>query len=372
MTISSPERTGPETRPFTSRVSLEQICDAPRGDMNTYGATPLDRVATLTQQLELRLDLQELTYRAIPEDTPIEVYSYIHSIFTRRFNKRGEANEENFVTSLHYADYQECLDPEVIDIVDRARLGCASPAELLLVREELGIRSTELACLSHPYGTNIEMLDEMRFAIEYAVSLYGGEYFEEPETIYCVKEAIDGLDGVPDFTKGVLMTRKSTLGVLDDGTVIKERSSFVLRTDEASGFDQTIIKRLQVELTKDPTMDWMKWLIDEGNLDMIAADLLDSDDFTRAIPVSSTAYAFHGETTRQVYETVDESRTERAEEFRRGSPAMNAVLTNDDELELHRSQQQGFSKEDVAMMEEEILDVEAMRTIDRSGSYRGL
>lgn len=372
MTISSPERTGPETRPFTSRVSLEQICDAPRGDMNAYGATPLDRVATLTQQLELRLDLQELTYRGIPDDAPLEVYSYIHSIFIRRFNKRGEANEENFVTSLYYADYQECLDPEVVEIVDLARFGQASPAELLLVREQLGIRSIELACLSHPYGANIEMLDEMRFAIEYAISIYGGEYFKEPETIYCVKEAIDVLDGVPDFTNGVLMTRKSTLGVLDDGTVIKERSSFVLRTDEASGFDQTIIKRLQTELMKDPAMDWMKWLIQEGNLDMISAVLLNSNDFSRAIPVSSTAYAFHSETTRRVYETVKESRTERAEEFRRGSPAINAVLTNDDELGLHRSQQQGFSKENVAMMEEDILDEEAMRTINRSGSYRDL
>lgn len=366
--ISSLEHTGLEAHPFTSRVSLERIRDAPKGEMSTYSATPLDRVATLTQQLDLRVDLQEPTYRNIPNDAPFEVYAYIHSLFIQRFNKRGEANEENFITSLHYGDYRECLDPEVVEIVDRARFGHASPAELLLVREQLGIRSIELACQSHPYGTNIEMLDEMRFAIEYAVSLYGGEYFEEPETIYCVKEAIDEIDDMPDFTNGVLMTRKSTLGVLDDGTVIKERSSFVLRTDEASGFDQTIIKRLQAELIKDPAIDWMEWLIKEGNLDMIAADLLDNNDFLRAIPVSTTAYAFHSETTRQVYETLDQTRVDRIEKYRYSSPEMYRLLMG--ETAVHLAQQIAIGIERKKTMAIRILDEKALKMINPFGSHK--
>lgn len=373
---SSPEHSELGVCPLTSRVAIEEILAAPKGEMRTHGATPLDRVATLAQQLELRLDLQELTYRNIPDGAPFAINVYIHDIFTRRFNRRGEANEDNFVTSLHHSDYGELLEPAVVAMVDRARHGLASPAELLLVREQLGTRSIELACLTHPYGTNIDvLLDDMRFAIEYAVMLYEGEYFHAPETIYCVKEAVDEFSDMPDFTNGVLMTRKRTMGKLSDGTVIKERSSFVLRTDEASGFDQSILKRLQAELAQDRTLDWKKWLVEEGYVDMLAADLLASDDYTRAIPVSTTAYAFNPETTRQVYSAIAQAHTELIEEYRQQRPEMYDILYGEHYKECraeHLAEQVRLKVHKNRTMQIELLDEEAIRVINSSGSYTKL
>lgn len=335
----SPERSRP---PSVSRLyipELEYILEAPKGEIETYGATPLDRMVTLTQQIEVRIRLQGLTY-GIFGDTPLEVADYIHRTFAKRFASRGEANEENFITALHYEDYESILNEDELAIVERARFGKASPAELILVRELLQMKSIELACLTHPYAENIgETLEEMHFAVKYATELFGGEYFDEPETIFKVKESLADTSLVADLSRGVLMTRKRTTGMLADGTYIRERSSFVLRTDPESGFDQAIIARLDEAIEEDPTLDWKTWLIDNENIDVLADQLLDCGGSSRVIAISTTIYAFNKKTAELVAHKKQKKDAEHLMEVGAESPELFDALYNHlDEHRLHQAE----------------------------------
>jgi len=315
---------------------FDAIREAPKGEIKSYGATPLDRMTTLAQQIDVRTDLQELTYRDIPDDVPMEVIDYVHRTFAKRFDKRAEANEENFTTGLNYEEYETLFGPDELDMIERARFGFASPAELILVRELLQMKSIELACLTHPYGKNIDpLLAEMRMSVWYAVDLYGGEYYDDPEPIFKVKESLNDTPKIADLSKGVLMTRKRTIGVLPDGTLIKERSSFVLRTDPASSFDQTIIEKLAVELEEDPTLDWMQWLEDNANIGALADALLKSDSFSLAIPISSTIYAFNKHTETLVADKKEAKYKERMLQLSATEPeSFNAIFTNREQHQM--------------------------------------
>ncbi len=349
---------------------LEAARIAPKGEPETYGATPLNQSRTLTQQLELTLALQEMVYRDVPEDVPEAVFDYVHTTFARRFRGRADANEENYFSALRSKEYfspEEIADRDtkrllMIDnavgketqgalrsvfgfvrralgrrvkevqsrparsaghgeeygrslfkqseymhhaealthMIDRAELGIASAAELLLVRDAMGIRSVELACLTHPYGSRIDpLLEEMREVTRQNVELLGGTYYEKPETRYRAKELIlDPETGEESLEQGILMTRKRTVGYLPDGTIIRERSSFVLRTDVLASHDPAALARMQaVDCTKD---GWQDELIKAGNIESWVEGLLKNDEFSTAIPISTTIYAYNEATAQEV------------------------------------------------------------------------
>lgn len=332
----SKERFVPPYLTKRDRPELGAILVAPKGEVDTYGATPLDRILTLAQQIQTRISLQELTYRDLPDDVPLEIIDYVHRTFAKRFDARGEANEENFTTALNYECYDQFLNEAELAMVERGRLGHASAAELLLIQDMLGMKSIELACLTHPHGTHIEILDEMRSAAQFAIELFDGEYYADPEPIFKVKESLNDTSKLPDLSKGVLMTRKRTMGRLPDGTIIKERSSFVLRTDPESGFDQAIVARLKDELGQDPTLDWMAWLVDEAGLDTLAKHLLDNDAFSLAIPISTTTYAFNKGIEALVAKQKELEGDERRKVLSMTTPELyEAVFNNQD---LHRAE----------------------------------
>jgi hypothetical protein len=301
---------------------LEQSSLLPSGEPFTYGATPLDRMTTLQQQLELALSLQELTYRDIPEDVPIEIIDYVHTTFATRFHGRGEANEENYMTSLQSS---EDFGDEEQAMFRRAELGKASPSELLVTRNLKGIRSVELACLTHPYGKRIDpLLNEMRESVRQHVELLHGTYIENPDTRYRVKEVVGYVKGEEKLDKGVLMTRKRTIGEMPDGTVIRERSSFVLRLDGQSPLTETELSRLNdVNLSKP---HWQDELVTTANLDTVASMLLEMDEYSLAIPVSTTIYAFNAETTEAVARNEAHKAAKRKAQFAKEHPILAAAM----------------------------------------------
>jgi hypothetical protein len=296
--------------------------ELPCGEPMTYGATPLDRMTTLQQQLELAINLQELTYRDIPDDVPLEIIDYVHSTFVSRFHSRGEANEENYMTSLSKG---EEYDQDVQAMFERGEHGKASASELLLTRYLRGIRSVELACLTHPYGKRIDpLLAEMRSTVQQHAELLGGVYFDEPETRYRVKEILSFDNGEKRFDKGLLMTRKRTLGYMPDGTVIRERSSFVLRLDNQSPFTEAEIEALSnVDLSRP---DWQDELVKVGNLNNVVAMLLEMDEYSLAIPISTTIYAYNLETARVIEERNAKELARRRAKFAREHPFLSAAM----------------------------------------------
>ncbi len=293
------------TGPFYSLDSdllvLSEI--APKGEDLTFGATPLDRPLTMGSQKRIRLELHKLLL-SIPDGTPLSIASYIRDTFDIRFSNRAKANDENFMTALRY-DALPVLDLRLSAIVERARLGAASPAELLLVRDLLGIRSIELACLTHPYGEHEESLAAMHKAVSYAVDLLGGKLDDSSEPRFRVKEAVsdEGLaleEGDLSIPAGLLMTRKKTLATLPDGTIVRERSSFVLRTDKDSRFYKefgeegvAMMRMIQMEegLVQEKLLEPYKEFIEE---------LSTSKKKKNAISMSSTIYAYNPTTAREV------------------------------------------------------------------------
>lgn len=282
---------------------LEKIENSPKGERYTYGATPLDRFVTAAEQEKVHTTLQSLTYKIEP-GVPMQVAAYVHDSFSRRFFGRVDANNENFITRL-VTDYETKFSPELIQMIDNGRLGEASPAELLLVRDLLGIRSVELACLTHPYGENIKKyLEVMRTAVEIAIADFDGEYYgKNKKERFRIKDIVG--EDEPELlidgqAPGLFMTRKRDIGKLPDGTKIRERSSFVLRIDEQS--------QLRAMLG-DEAIEELKAIVklsgdeQENALEKYHAVLkafLDLDQFSEAIPLSTTIFAFNEETALKV------------------------------------------------------------------------
>ncbi|MGH7217976.1 MAG: hypothetical protein ACREGE_00820 [Candidatus Microsaccharimonas sp.] len=309
---------------FVVTEILEQSSQLPKGEPYGYGATPLDRMATLGSQRELALTLQGYTL-SIPEDVPLSVADYVHRTFMERFYGRAEANEENYTTSLRTKE--DYADNEAIQaMIERGELGHASPTELLILRDLLGIRSVELACVTHPYGERIEMLQEMREVVAQHVIQYGGRYDPDPSTRFRVKEVIGRAEGDTSLTNGLLMTRKRTLATLPDGTTIRERSSFVLRTDEQSLLNKEDIAALKTVDLSQP--DCQDKLVEAAHLDEMARILLKSDFFSQAIPISTTIYAFNEATANEIHERDHAQLLERRAEFAKQYPVLAAAAQN--------------------------------------------
>ncbi|MEO6109988.1 MAG: hypothetical protein ABIP50_03200 [Candidatus Saccharimonadales bacterium] len=294
----------------TDLMVLSEI--APRGDALSYGATPLDRHLTRSDQKHVQGSLRMLTM-SIPHDTPLSIANFIRDTFDVRFDSRSQANDDNFMTALRL-DIIPILEPKIQIMVERGRLGLASPAELILIRDLLGIRSAELACLTHPYGEHEESLAEMHKAVAYAVRLVGGEMHGTPETRFRIKESVgeDGLTQSNDDPKnpaGVLMTRKRTIASLPDGSSVRERSSFVLRMDAKSRFytqfgDKGVAEMRAIQLLESDEQEAALL-----PFETFISTLASSKKQKNAISLSTTIYAYNPATT----ELVRKQEAERTE-----------------------------------------------------------
>lgn len=307
-----------------SRYELAHLAEhASKGSLDTYGATPMDHQSAFDQQCDLLDGLRTLVEEDIPEGIPDRIRDYVRDTFEVRFHKRGTANFENFISALN-----EDVPKQFSIALDRARMGHASPAELLLIREYMGIRSAELACLTHPYGKRIEYLDEMRDAVRQSVELLGGTYYEDTQTRFRVKGTVGAVyDDPRAVSEGFFMTRKRNLGIMPDGTVIRERTSFVLRTEYngATFVDLNSISKL------DPTSDtWQDDVVSAGQLDIIANDLMEADQYSLAVPISTTIYAFNEKTAQAIAERDEANRAERCaqsrEDIRLNYPSLHAAI----------------------------------------------
>jgi hypothetical protein len=280
---------------------LRALQESPRGDALTYGATPLDMELNADDQAIVRMTLRKMTTEA-PDTIPLEIISHVQDTFEERFNNRSKANDENFKSSLRYEQLDE-LEPDERELVTKAIYGQASPAELILVRDILGMSSIELACLTHIYGEHInDILPTMRDAVHYGVVVFDGEYYQKPQERFRVKEVILDGDSVDAQPLGFVMTRKRTIGRLPDGTIIRERSSFILRTDKESELYAVLGPFVARELNA-------MLLLSGENQDEAMAEseslgiimrLLDTDKFDEAIPISTTIYAYNPKTEKRI------------------------------------------------------------------------
>lgn len=274
-------------------------------------------------QLELQSKLAERSESppyelvgAIPES----IQQYVANSFHSRFTGRVMANCDNYDRRVK-KDHEGVSD-EVIAMFENALTGTASPAELLYVRQVYGIASAELGCITLPYGKGMAMLDEMRDSVSQAILLLGGEILSDNRR-FAVKSADLApakVDGHP--IDALLMTRKRDIGEMQDGTIVRERASFILRIDEASRFNQKLAAKIgSIDIH---AKDWESKVGEIGELPAIASASLDANDFAAAIPLSATIFAFNPEQAAEIKreQALEENRKKLAiaawrEHFRR-------------------------------------------------------
>src|SRR5690606_34796090 len=84
-----------------------------------------------------------------------------------------------------------------------------------------------------------------------------------------------------------LVTRKREIGTMPDGTKIRERLSFCLRADDEGVLNAADIAALR----SFQSANWRDEALDAAGLQASILTLLEENEFTQVIPVSSTIYA---------------------------------------------------------------------------------
>lgn len=266
-------------------TDLARISKNNRGEPRTWGSTTLiSSNEVRLQQNEVKGEIDVLFEgKNVPDYISPELANYIYVLNMARTVNRESHNQDSFA-------YREKMDLdgiplEALEVFNRAVIGYASPAELLFVQKLLGIPSIELASLTHPYGQRIELLKEMRPAVNEAIVLLGGRLVKGVPCTYEVKGG-DNLED-PQQTQGIHMTRKTIFGYLDDGTEIVERSSFVVLVEQLPDGCRKAIRTLPFK--NNP--DWNE----QANrlLSKIVPTFLDEDAYDKAVPVSTTVVAIN-------------------------------------------------------------------------------
>ncbi len=293
---------------FDSLKNLESQTD-PRMDLCgghlTWGNTPF---YSSPEQYEVYKKLTERIITSAPEGTPDVIQDYVLMHFMSRFYKRQDRNSNSYDDRLNYYSALSEISSSTLDV---ALAGdCARPIDLLVLRDELGMPSIELARLTHPYGKDMDELPEMKAAVGYAVETLGGEICLGDE---CTTYSVDGAHvrnmSSGNAEAGFLVKRKKLVGTLPDGTIIIERSSYFLRIDNKSRLDQIIAQSMRNVVTQTmsggivenmrvlnvyETKDWQAQLAEFGNLNELMPFLLKDGEFKDvAIPLSTTIYAYN-------------------------------------------------------------------------------
>ena len=295
----------PDTIDFAALA--ENVSITPFNSLD-WGATPLNAYHDPTlsrQQTNVRKKLEQRARFVPPEvgEIPAEVRGYVAQNFLTRFNGRTLANFDNFSSRIR-TDLSE-LDVDDHTILDKAMWGRATPAELLYLRCKLGMASIELGCITHPYGTHTANVEEMRDSVRAAMRMFmvDDEPTEEEdlEWIFAVKQADNLLNKNQSMylRSAFVVTRKRDFGVLLDGSKVRERTSFVVRVDDESEFDQAVANNMRrVPLIHNN--DAMKHLTIAGKLNKVLPPLVKEKRFGTVIPLSTTIYAFNRQTEARI------------------------------------------------------------------------
>lgn len=270
------------------------------------GATPLagaeypdvKRMQELVRQL-----LLERTEDNAFDDIPEELKSFMADCFSTRFNARAMKNYESYAERLNNIVLSDMPD-DLQDQHERAMRGTASPEQLIVVRRTLGMKAIELARLTHPYGAKVELLDPMREVAREAIRRQGGIVLDAADYQDKFKIRTADLLISPDDHEemmGLLVTRRRNVGLLDDDTLVMERSSFVIPTYEGGAYDPALSRAMRkVPLVNNP--DAIQQLHEAGQIDTVVPQLIQAQDFRAAMPQSTTIFAYNKTTDEQIEE----------------------------------------------------------------------
>lgn len=260
------------------------------GEATGWAPTPYgDSRKVARHQRQVARQLQRRAERHTPDYLPSPIIEHVEMNIMARFYQRA-ADSHNGRDARLKKDF-EGVDSDIARYYRKGEKGHATPYQLLRVRSEFGFRSIELARLTHPYGRHIEKLEPMRRAVMVGLKALNAHFFDENELELHALVGDNGLTYSPAIQNSLLMTRERRLAQLDDHTQIKERSSFILRIDAASDFDQELADKIRSTNVASPT--WERRVMAVGQLNEVVPPLLTENNFATAVPISTTIYAYN-------------------------------------------------------------------------------
>lgn len=268
------------------------------------GATPLagaEYPDVQKIQAQVKKELLRRIIRSAPHDTPLPVRSFMVHSFLMRFANRDSKNYDSYTERLFQTAPAD-TDLDFSNCHERALRGTASPEELIIVRRTLGMKAIELARLTHPYGVMIDRLNGMREETATAITGQGGVLFDPEDYNEKYKLRSTGLLIDPERREQVmslLITRRRDIGMVDDDTLVMERSSFIVPVYEGSEYDPVLSKQMRsVRMIDNPHR--IQELEEAGRIKDVVPELLGSDNFKAAIPQSTTIFGYNQSTDLQV------------------------------------------------------------------------
>jgi hypothetical protein len=116
--------------------------------------------------------------------------------------------------------------------------------------------------------------------------------------------------------------------MMPDGTIIRERSSFVLRLDDAMPITDEEREALgSVDLK---SKDWQDELVKVGKLDILADTLMKMNEYSLAIPIATTIYAYNPNTAQLIKERDARKLAEEKAQFAKEYPIIAAAMNSDE------------------------------------------
>lgn len=289
----------------------------------TWAGSPLNPQDNEVKPLQARVyDILEARAGAACQDATLHLSKQLGDVVdvcaVQNFHRESTRNYESYCNTpkpaIVHSDHKEAFE--------KARFGTATPGELLDIRADINMPSVEIAKLSHIGGIFLEYLPAMRRAVNDAIIERGGAFINnrvDTTRLFMVGTNSIMFNGDPSHeeTLGIIMKRKRTIGSLPDGTIVKERSRFVLRTENESPLDDKLIRairRVKIE-QKDGPGEMYRWLNDQfmGYIDgfeaavrqavtELEASLQDStseNNYDTIIPLNTTIYAYNEATERE-------------------------------------------------------------------------
>ena len=283
----------------------------------TWAGSPLNPQDDEVKPLQARVyDILDARAATACQDPALHLSEQLKDVVdvcaTQNFYRESTRNYESYCNTpkpaIVHADYKEAFE--------KARFGMATPGEFLDIRADISMPSVEVAKLSHIGGILLEYLPVMRDATEEAIIERGGILTNnsvDTTRLFVVGTNSIMFNGDPSHKKtlGVIMKRKRTIGSLPDGTIIKERSRFILRTDDESPLDDKLIRAIrQVKIEqKDGPGNTYRWLNDQfmgyidgfesavrqavAELEASLQDPTSENSYDTIIPLNTTAYAYN-------------------------------------------------------------------------------
>ena len=296
---------------------MSDISSNSRGELDTWGAMPPDSFSYDLHLQKQRRDIYNWRAELIDKHRPSwmsdSLFKYVQFAFINQLNTIKMANYNNFCTRKN-SDIDN-LKPDERNMFDKMMQGGASPAELLYLRNILGIDGIELGCVTHPYGERIDYLTPMRESVNQAADIFDGKDINK--TRYKVVNTDVILHPANEqISEAYYMTRVKDIAQIFDDTIIRERSSFIVRVDKESNFNQSLAERIRnVDLhdknnfiKRKRKLTIFPVILEHTRAVKEVENSLNNNDFETVIPLLTAVYASNDGENKDDQEVINDQK----------------------------------------------------------------